>query len=316
MISHNLEENASSHAHDKRLNILKLQCIGLKEYVDRMTEKLAALDSGGGDGKKVKRVQCRDGIIPKTLTKNTNYSSAFMRRFVESETYGDDCGNSGSNRDEEEDDEDEDEQEEEEEIEADEGRTEQNVSSKKIEEEENIGPLSVFSTCEICFTQTFFENYEIFKALKLEKWDLFKGCTLDTVVEIILNKNLTEIERYLLLTYGEFAEDCFKSERLKTALTQKVLRDFYKHYTECLYSRQKFIPIKTLFKSRLDDLRNMNFSNHTFDKLYGKENQIQCPRTSLCAFITDKCKGYSMYSKNPLILRYIEASHNSHANKE
>ena len=255
--------SVQTHPHDQRLDLLRQHCLRLKEFVDESTEYFT--------GRK-QQEPCIKGVLPRKLIKNLDKETLYASVF---KMPGDDTDD---NENEDTDNEEEDVESADESENDDYDTVDDPLPHNKDKQETDLAvvPLSVFSTCELCLSQVYFKNYEIFEDLKMKKDDLFKGCTTNTIVDIVLTKNMAKLEKYLFLTYGDCLDEYFNDEHVKQTFLEKTFKDFTKHYTECVYARQKFVPIKTLFKSRLDDLRSVEFTNHTFKKLYGNENQVQC----------------------------------------
>ena len=178
---------------------------------------------------------------------------------------------------------------------------------------EHIVPLSVFSTCEICLAQTKFSNYGLMMALTANDTDrdsLFKGSDLNTVTSINLRKQASNIEKYIEKTYDPESEKLTIDDSFRLRVENK----FFRHLTGCYYARLKFIPIKMLFKS-LTQLKNIDFSNHTFFKLFDGHNKLLCSKTFLCSFVQEKCsssKRMHMINSNPQILKFIHNSQIAH----
>ena len=178
---------------------------------------------------------------------------------------------------------------------------------------EHIVPLSVFSTCEICLAQTKFSNYGLMMALTANDTDrdgLFKGSDLNTVTSISLRKQASNIEKYIDRTYDPESEKIVIDDSFRLRVENK----FFRHLTGCYYARLKFIPIKMLFKS-LTQLKNIDFSNHTFFKLFDGNNKLLCSKTFLCYFVEEKCnpsKRAHLINNNPQILKFIQNSFIAH----
>lgn len=146
--------------------------------------------------------------------------------------------------------------------------------------------------------------------MEIIKRNLFKGSNNSTIIDILLQTNQEKLKVYMARTFNLNAEDiAFDND-----FAQKIMNQFANHLSKCFYAKQRLIRIKALFKS-LDQLQNIDFTNHTFHKLFDGQDKLLCSRTFLCSFIEEKCPaftGETDLATNSQILKLIQNVFMSH----
>ena len=175
----------------------------------------------------------------------------------------------------------------------------------------SIIPLSVFSTCEICLAEIKFTNYKLMTLFREEQRpEFFKGSNNKTMVSIMLEINRERIKEYISRTFNIKTDGVVIDEDFMKKITEK----FSNHFLNCVYDKQRFIPVKALFKS-LHHLKNKEFTNHTFHKLFDGDNKLLCSKTFLCAFIENKCRAFEKETclvTNSQILKLVQNTLSAH----
>lgn len=185
------------------------------------------------------------------------------------------------------------------------------VDENRVNPEKQLLLFSAFSTCEICLAEIKFINYQLMSTFDGDnKKNLFKGSNNSTIIDILLQTNQEKLKVYMARTFNLNAEDiAFDND-----FAQKIMNQFANHLSKCFYAKQRLIRIKALFKS-LDQLQNIDFTNHTFHKLFDGQDKLLCSRTFLCSFIEEKCPaftGETYLATNSQILKLIQNVFMSH----